>query len=189
MNSGLRLLCCSISNYARSVRDVGLSFAHDIRVLHMIIRSLASPLVYSFSHFGSLTSGHARTHTCTHHTLVFDFALDIQRLCILGSGIAHKSNLLVFGFALDTRTPCTLFSGFTHKSHQPPSIRHSALAIDTCMGPSGTLGEWYSALPRRSEKKSAVATRNIGEHGLTNFNVKALVVRHEVAPATVPPHL
>ena len=53
-----------------------------------------------------------------------------------------------------TRTLCTLFSGFTHKSHQPPIIRYSALAIDTCMGPSGTLGEWYSALSRRSEKNS-----------------------------------
>ena len=87
------------------------------------------------------------THTCTHHTLVFDFTLDIQRLCILGSGIPHKSNLLVFGFALDTRTPCTLFSGFTHKSHQPPIIRHSALAIDTCMGPSGTLGNGIRPCP------------------------------------------
>ena len=157
MNSGLRLLCCIISGYAletRSLRDVGLSFAHDTLhgaphdyfVLWLCPRCIVSltldpkpPVMY--------------THTCTHHTLVFDFALDIQKLCILGSGIPHKSNLLVFGFALDTRTHCTLFSGFTHKSHQPRIIRHSALAIDTCMGPSGTLGEWYSALPRRSEKK------------------------------------
>ena len=35
------------------LRDVGLSFAHDTLVLHMIIRSLASPSVYTFSHFGS----------------------------------------------------------------------------------------------------------------------------------------
>ena len=149
-----------ISGYAletRSFRDVGLSFAHDTRVLHVIIRSLASPSVYSFSQFGSSTLGLPKhrvmhTHTCTHHTLVFDFALDIQRLCILRFGIPHKSNLLVFGFALDSRMPCTLFSGFTHKSHQPPIIRHSTLAIDTCMGPSGTLGQEDSALPRWSEK-------------------------------------
>ena len=75
--------------------------------------------------------------------------LGIRRLCILGFGIPHKSNLLVFGFALDTRTPCTLFSGFTHKSHQPPIIRHSAHRY---LG-SGTLGGWDSALSRRSAEK------------------------------------
>jgi len=49
-----------ISGYAlenQSLRDVGLSFDHDTRVLHMIIRYLASPSVYSFSHFGSSTLG------------------------------------------------------------------------------------------------------------------------------------
>ena len=67
-------------------------------------------LGYSFSHFESSTLGLPKhrvmhTHTCTHHTLVFDFALDIQRLCLLGTSIPHNSNLLVYGFALDTRTP------------------------------------------------------------------------------------
>ena len=58
-------------------------------------------------------------------------------------------------------------------------------------GPQWHVREWYSALPPRpvGQKKTAMATRNIREHGLTNFNVKSLVVRHEVAPATVPPHL
>ena len=142
----LRLICCFISGYAletRSLRDVGLSFAHDTRVFHMIIRYLASPSVYSFSHFGSSTLGLPKhrvmhTHTCTHHTLVFNFALDIQRLCILGSGIPHRSNLLVFGFALDTRTPCILFSGFTHKSH-PVNHRLS----DTRITPSIPVPHWH----------------------------------------------
>ena len=123
----LRLICCFISDYAletRNLRDAGLSFANDTRVFHVIIRSLASPSVYSFSHFafGSRLwvcpnmHRELHTHTCTHHTLVFHFALDIQRLCILGSSILQKSNQLVFGYALDTLTPYTLFSGFTHKS-------------------------------------------------------------------------
>jgi hypothetical protein len=60
------------------------------------------------------------THTCTHHTLVFNFALDIQRLCILGSGIPHKSNLLVFGFALDTRTRGVIYGGLGAVA--PPQI-------------------------------------------------------------------
>jgi len=79
------------------------------------------------------------THACTHHTLVFDFALDFQRLCVLlGSGIPHNSNLLVYGFALDTRMPCTLLSGFIHKSRQPPSTEYQTLGSRLqYLGPSG----------------------------------------------------
>ena len=68
----LRLLCCFISGYAietRSLRDVGLSFAHDTRVLHVIIRSLASPSVCSFSQFRSSTLDlpkHRVMHTHMH---------------------------------------------------------------------------------------------------------------------------
>ena len=123
----------------------------------MIILYLASPSVYIFSHFGSSTLGLPKhrvmhTHTCTHqwhHTLVFDFALDIQRLCILGTSIPHNSNLLVYGFALDTRMPCTFFSGFIHKSRQPPSTEYQTLGQRRHLGGAGG----PSPPPPRKKKK------------------------------------
>ena len=152
----LRLIVCFISGYAietRSLRDVGISFAQDTRVFHMIIRSLASPSICSFSQFGSSTLDLPKhwvmhIHTYTHHTLVLDYALDIQRLCILESGIPHKSNLLVYGFALDTRTPCILsLASLTNRfpsttDYQTLGSRHRYLC------PIGMLWEEDSALFR-----------------------------------------
>ena len=108
MNSGQAKDSSVISGYAletRCLRDVGLSFAHDTLVLcfpWLFVLWLLPRCIVSLTLDPELPVMY--THTCTHHTLVFNFALDIQRLCILGSGIPHKSNLLVFGFALDTRT-------------------------------------------------------------------------------------
>ena len=115
MNSGQAKDSSVISGYAletRCLRDVGLSFAHDTLVLcfpWLFVLWLLPRCIVSLTLDPELPVMY--THTCTHHTLVFNFALDIQRLCILGSGIPHKSNLLVFGFALDTRTRGVIYGG------------------------------------------------------------------------------
>ena len=38
------------------------------------------------------------------------------------------------------------------------------------------------------QKQSAMVTREMGKHGLAHFFMKALVARHEMVHATVPPH-
>ena len=82
------------------------------------------------------TSGqreHSTSWSCTYyHTLVFNFALDIRALCILGSAwyplqIEPTRRWLRPWYS----SACTLFSGFTKESRQAPISRHSALAIDT----------------------------------------------------------
>ena len=122
MNSGQAKDSSVISGYAletRCLRNVGLSFAHDTLVLcfpWLFVLWLLPRCIVSLTLDPELPVMY--THTCTHHTLVFNFALDIQRLCILGSGIPHKSNLLVFGFALDTRTRGVIYGGW---GSSPPS--------------------------------------------------------------------
>ena len=153
----------------------------------MIIRSLASPSVYSFSHFGSCTSGHVHPHMHTSHPRLrlcpwysqavhfriwYPSQIESTRLWLRPWYSAALHPLLWLHPQIASTTDYQTF-GSSHRYHGPQwHVR--GVGIRPC--PVG-------------QKKSAMVTRNIGEHGLTNFNLKALVVRHEVAPTTVPPHL
>ena len=170
-----------------SLRDVSLSFTHDTRVFHMIIRSLASPSVYSFSHLDPRLGlpKHAHPHMHTSHPRLWlrPWYSEAVHSRIWYSSQIESTRLWLLPWYSDALHPLLwLHPQIASTRHQTFGSSHRYL------GPNGTLGEWDSALPRRSEK-SALVPRNIGEHGLTNFNVKTSVVRHEVAPATVTPHL
>jgi len=68
--SGQRFLCylwLRSWNSVPSWRRLELRPWYPGALLPMIIRSLASPSVYSFSHFGSWTSGHVHPHMHTSH--------------------------------------------------------------------------------------------------------------------------
>ena len=149
----------------------------------MIIRYLASPSVYSFSHFGSSTlclqHRVMHTHTCTHHTFVFDFALDIQRLCILGSGIPYKLNLY------SSLASPLILKRLAFSSLASPTNRVNRRISYTWLSPSIPGPQWHVrgggfGLASLVRKKSAMVTRNIGAHGFCPLIVKALVVRHSV---------
>ena len=128
----------------------------------MIIRSLSSPSVYSFSHFGSSTRGlpeHQVLCTPTHahitpssstSPLIFRGSELISDLVSLTNRIySSLASHLILG-----RLAPSIFFGFTHKS-RPVNPRLS----DTRLSPSIPGSQCHvsggdSALPRRSEKIS-----------------------------------
>ena len=149
-----------ISGYdleTQSLRDVGLSFDHDTRVLHMIIRYLASPSVYSFSHFGSSTLGSPKHR--------------VDGIC--GSILGCLALLLWLHQQIASTT-----------EYQTLGSRHRYLRY---LGPSGTLGVF--GLVPSVRKKISHGHKKYRSTWFGQLIVRALVVRHEVAPATVPPHI
>ena len=164
----LRLLCCFISGYAletRSVRDFGLSFAHDTRVLHMIIRSLTSPSVYSFSHLDP-DSGFAQTYieNCTsthaHITLSSSTSPLIFRGCAFSDLVSLTNRIyssLASPLILGRLAPSSLAS---------PTNRVKHRLSDTRLSPSIPVPHWHFrgggfGLTLLVRKKSATVTRNI----------------------------
>ena len=108
-HTSLRLLCCFISGYAletRSLHGVGLSFVHDTRVLHLIIRFTP-------------------THAHITSSIVFDFALDIQRCAF--SDLVSLTNRIYSSLAspliLRRLAPSSLASPTNRINHRLLDIR------------------------------------------------------------------
>ena len=153
----LRPLCCFISGYAletRSLRDVGLSFAHDTRMRHMIIRSLALPSVCSFSQFGSSTLDLPKHRVMHTHTVMYTSTSPlIFRGCAFSNLVSLTNRIyssMASSLILGRLVPSSLAS-LTNRvpsttDYQTLGSRHRYLC------PIGTLGEEDSALPRWSEK-------------------------------------
>ena len=129
----------------------------------------------------------AMIDSCTHHTIVFGFALRYSEA--VHSRIWYPSQLestcLVYGSRprySDALHPLLWLHPqiASTAEYQALGSRHRYL------GPSGTLEEWGFGLAPLV-KKISHGHKNIGAHGLAHFFAKTLVVRYEVAPPRCHP--
>ena len=181
------LLPCFISGHALEARrlcDVGLSFAHDTRVLRMNIRSLASPSVFGFA-LDTWALWIPRLWvwpniaSCTdYQALIYDFAFDIRALCILGSAwFPSQIESLASPLILGRLHPLLWLHPWiaSHTDYQAP-IPGRQWHIR-----GGEFGHAPFV-----QKKISHGHKNNRKTWLAHFFVKALVARHEMAHAA--PH-